>query len=217
MNIDNSTDQPVSMFDGIKTIPNAVTLVRLLCLPLFLWILFGLENQHLAAWVFGGIGATDWVDGYLARRLDQTSEFGKIFDPTVDRILFFVGIVALIIDGSVPVWFALIALTREVLVAAMMVIATFVFKMERFDVTWWGKTAAFLLMFTFPGFLMGRATCPLQTHSASPHGFSEFPASCSACTRPLRMFHLLFEEFAQASVLGDFVLATISVGESSYR
>ena len=161
MNIDNTTDQPVSMFDGIKTIPNAVTLVRLLCLPLFLWILFGLENQHLAAWVLGGIGATDWVDGYLARRLDQTSEFGKIFDPTVDRILFFVGIVALIIDGSVPLWFALIALIREVLVAAMMVIATFVFKMERFDVTWWGKTAAFLLMFTFPGFLMGESDMPI--------------------------------------------------------
>jgi cardiolipin synthase len=153
----------VSMFDGLFTIPNAVTLIRLLCLPVFLWVLFGLDNQHAAAWLLGSIGATDWVDGFLARRLNQTSEFGKIFDPTVDRLLFFVGIVALIIDGSAPLWFALIVLIREILVAAMMLVATFVFKMERFDVTWWGKTAAFLLMFTFPGFLMGESGMPIAS------------------------------------------------------
>ncbi len=153
----------VSMFDGLFTIPNAVTLIRLHCLPVFLWVLFGLDNQHAAAWLLGSIGATDWVDGFLARRLNQTSEFGKIFDPTVDRLLFFVGIVALIIDGSAPLWFALIVLIREILVAAMMLVATFVFKMERFDVTWWGKTAAFLLMFTFPGFLMGESGMPIAS------------------------------------------------------
>ena len=140
----------ISMFDGMVTIPNAVTLIRLLCLPIFLWVLFGLNNQHAAAWLLGSIGATDWVDGYLARRLNQTSEFGKIFDPTVDRLLFFVGVIALIIDGSVPLWFAVIVLGRELFVAAMMLVATFVFNMERFDVTWWGKTATFLLMLTFP-------------------------------------------------------------------
>lgn len=153
----------VSMFDGLLTIPNAVTLVRLLCLPVFLWVLFGLDNQHAAAWLLGSIGATDWVDGFLARRLNQTSEFGKIFDPTVDRLLFFVGIIALIIDGSAPLWFALIVLIREILVAAMMLVATFIFKMERFDVTWWGKTAAFLLMLTFPGFLMGASGMPIAS------------------------------------------------------
>ena len=151
----------ISMFDGMVTIPNAVTLIRLLCLPIFLWVLFGLNNQHAAAWLLGSIGATDWVDGYLARRLNQTSEFGKIFDPTVDRLLFFVGVIALIIDGSVPLWFALIVLGRELFVAAMMLVATFVFNMERFDVTWWGKTATFLLMLTFPGFLMGESGMPI--------------------------------------------------------
>ncbi|MBL6636011.1 MAG: CDP-alcohol phosphatidyltransferase family protein [Actinobacteria bacterium] len=151
----------ISMFDGMVTIPNAVTLIRLLCLPIFLWVLFGLNNQHAAAWLLGSIGATDWVDGYLARRLNQTSEFGKIFDPTVDRLLFFVGVIALIIDGSVPLWFAVIVLGRELFVAAMMLVATFVFNMERFDVTWWGKTATFLLMLTFPGFLMGESGMPI--------------------------------------------------------
>ena len=52
---------------------------------MFLYVLFGLENRAAAAWLLGALGATDWVDGYLARRLGQVSEFGKIFDPTVDR------------------------------------------------------------------------------------------------------------------------------------
>ncbi len=161
MNEESTHLTNVSMFDGLLTIPNAVTLVRFLCLPVFLWVLFGLDNQHAAAWLLGSIGATDWVDGFLARRLNQTSEFGKIFDPTVDRLLFFVGIIALIIDGSAPLWFALVVLIREAFVAVMMLVATFVFNMERFDVTWWGKTAAFLLMFTFPGFLMGESGMPI--------------------------------------------------------
>ena len=55
--------------------------------------------------MLGALGATDWVDGYLARRLNQVSEFGKVFDPTADRMLFIVAIVAIMIDGSMPIWF----------------------------------------------------------------------------------------------------------------
>ena len=150
-----------SMFDGVWTVPNLVTFIRLALLPVFCWVLFGLDDRHLAAWILGGLGATDWVDGYLARRLGQTSEFGKVFDPTVDRLLFLVGIIALIIDGSVPLWLAYGVLVREALVGATVVIATIAFSMERFDVTWWGKTATFLLMFAFPGFLMGESGMPI--------------------------------------------------------
>src|SRR5215212_6342193 len=74
------------------TAPNLFTLVRLCCIPLFLYLLFGLDHRAGAAWLLGGLGATDWVDGWLARRLHQTSEFGKVFDPTADRLLFIVGI-----------------------------------------------------------------------------------------------------------------------------
>ncbi len=155
------TGPPTGMFDGMWTVPNLVTLIRLAMLPVFCWVLFGLGDRHIAAWILGGLGATDWVDGYLARRLHQTSEFGKVFDPTVDRLLFFVGIIALIIDGSVPTWFAISVLAREVLVGATMLVATVWFSMERFDVTWWGKTATFLLMLTFPGFLMGSSDMPI--------------------------------------------------------
>ena len=90
------------MLDGIWSIPNAFTLARLLCLPIFLYLLFGRDNQAAAAWMLGALGATDWIDGYLARRLNQVSEFGKVFDPIADRMLFIVAIVAIMIDGSMP-------------------------------------------------------------------------------------------------------------------
>jgi cardiolipin synthase len=148
------------MFDGLWTVPNAFTLVRLLLLPVFLYVLFGLENRAAAAWMLGALGATDWVDGYLARRLGQVSEFGKVFDPTVDRLLFLVATTAIIVDGSMPVWFGVAVLAREVLVGLMMAVATVAFKMPRIDVTYWGKLATFLLMFSVPGFLMGNSTMP---------------------------------------------------------
>lgn len=145
------------LFDDLWTLPNLFTLVRLLCLPFFLYLLFPAENPAGAAWLLALLGSTDWVDGYIARRFDQESEFGKVFDPTVDRLFFFVSVIAIIIEGSIPLWFALAVLTREVLVGAVMAVATLFFKMERFAVTWWGKTATFLLMGAVPSFLLGSA------------------------------------------------------------
>lgn len=153
----HSSESDARLLDGIWTIPNLVTLIRLLCIPLFLYILFGRENRAAAGFLLGALGATDWVDGHLARRLGQVSDFGKMFDPTVDRLLFIVGITAILIDGSMPLWFGLALVVREVLVGSMMVIATFVFDMPRIDVTWLGKTATFLLMFAVPAFLIGNS------------------------------------------------------------
>jgi cardiolipin synthase len=150
-------EQQPGLFDNLWTVPNAFTLIRLLCLPVFLWLLFDQENRAGAAWMLVALGSTDWVDGYIARRFNQVSEFGKIFDPTVDRLFFFVSVIAIIIDGSIPLWFALAVLVREVAVGAMMVVATVFFGMERFDVTWWGKTATFLLMGAVPSFLIAQA------------------------------------------------------------
>ncbi|TVR27791.1 MAG: CDP-alcohol phosphatidyltransferase family protein [Ilumatobacter sp.] len=146
--------------DSIATIPNLVTLVRLLCLPIFLYLLFGVENRAAAAWTLGALGATDWVDGYLARRLGQVSEFGKKFDPTVDRLLFIVGLAAILVDGSMPVWFGVAVLVRELVVGGAVAVGTLVYGMERFDVTFLGKTATLLLMFAIPGFLLGASDFP---------------------------------------------------------
>jgi cardiolipin synthase len=151
---DTAVSSP-SMFQGMWTIPNLLTLVRLCCLPVFLYVLFGLEEPVAAALILGALSATDWVDGYLARRLGQVSEFGKVFDPTVDRLLFIVAITAVIIDDAIPIGFAIAVLAREILVGSMMVVATVVYKMPRIDVTYLGKLATALLMFAVPGFLIG--------------------------------------------------------------
>ena len=142
------------------TVPNLVTVVRLLCIPLFLWLLFARDNRVGAAWLLGGIGATDWVDGYIARRFDQVSELGKMLDPIADRLMFIVGIAAIIIDGSAPLWFCWAVVVREVVVGGTMVVCTLFFGMQRFDVTYWGKLATFLLMFAFPGFMLGETDFP---------------------------------------------------------
>jgi cardiolipin synthase len=83
-----------------------------------------------------------------------------MFDPTVDRLLFVVGITAIIIDGSAPLWFSIAVLAREIVVGGTIAFATLVYKMPRFDVTWSGKTATFLLMFAFPGFMLGNSDFP---------------------------------------------------------
>lgn len=145
------------IFDNLWTLPNLFTLLRLFCLPLFLWLLFAEDNPAGASWLLAALGGTDWVDGWLARRFDQTSEFGKVFDPTVDRLLFIVSATAIVIDGRIPLWFALAVLAREIVVGATMAVATLFFDMERFGVTWLGKTATFLLMGAIPSFLNASA------------------------------------------------------------
>ena len=141
----------------ILTWPNLVTTIRLLCIPLFVWLLFGREHRAAAAWLLAALGSTDWVDGWLARRFDQVSEVGKVLDPTVDRLLFLVGVPSLVIDGSVPWPVAVLALAREALVAvAALVLGAL--GARRIDVTKEGKTGTFLLMFAFPMFLGGEST-----------------------------------------------------------
>lgn len=145
---------------GVATWPNLITLLRLCCLPVFVWLLLGVDEPGYAALILGGLGATDWVDGWVARRFDQVSEFGKKFDPTADRILFIVALVAIMIDGSAPWWFCLLVLIREVVFGAVVAVLTVAFGMERFDVSYLGKWATFILMFVFPGFVMGESGIP---------------------------------------------------------
>ena len=140
----------------VLTIPNALSLGRLLCVPLFLWLLFGRDNRVGAAWLLAVLGATDWVDGWVARRFNQVSTVGKVLDPTADRVLLVVGIVAILVDGSVPAWVAVAAIVREVLVSAG-VLALAALGARRVDVQWAGKCGTFALMMAFPLFLVANA------------------------------------------------------------
>lgn len=143
--------------DRLFTAPNVITTVRLACIPLFLYLLFTRDSPGWAGFVLGTLGATDWIDGYVARRFGQTSNFGKMYDPTVDRLLMVVGIVAIIIDHKAPLWFAWLILVREVLVSAWVVLIT-ALGAKRMDVTWWGKCGTFANMGAFPAFLISHQT-----------------------------------------------------------
>ncbi len=148
---------PLFSRESVMTWPNFITLVRLLCIPVFVWLLFGREHRAAAAWLLGILGSTDWVDGWVARRFDQTSEFGRLFDPTVDRLMFLVAIPSIVIDGSMALWLAVAILAREVILAGIAI--TLQSKgIEAMDVTWEGKTGAFLLMFAIPMFLGAEST-----------------------------------------------------------
>jgi len=147
-------EQDEARLDRILTVPNALSLGRLACVPLFLWLLFGRENRTAAAWLLGGLGATDWVDGYIARHFNQVSNLGKILDPVADRVLLIVGMVAILIDGSVPPIIFWLAIAREVLVAGM-TLALGALGARRIDVSWAGKAGTFLTMVAFPLFLWG--------------------------------------------------------------
>ena len=141
----------------VLTLPNVITLVRLACLPVFLYLLFARENRAAAAWLLAALGATDWVDGYLARHMHQVSELGKILDPVADRLLFLVGAGGILVDGSVPVWFAVVVLVRETLVGGTTIVLGML-GARRIDVTWFGKAGTFMLMVAFPFFLASHST-----------------------------------------------------------
>jgi cardiolipin synthase (CMP-forming) len=139
--------------DRVLTIPNLVSVIRLLCIPLFLWLLFDRQERAASAFLLGGLGATDFVDGYVARHFNQVSTVGKVLDPTADRILLMVGVAAILVDGAVPAWIAWAALVREVLVAGAFVVLA-ALGARRIDVQWAGKAGTFGLMFAFPLFLI---------------------------------------------------------------
>jgi Phosphatidylglycerophosphate synthase len=152
--MDDSVPAP-SGSGRILTLPNAISAARLVCIPVFLWLLLGSDHPAVAAWLLAGLGATDWIDGYLARLLDQGSDLGKILDPTADRLLLLaatVGIVAVGVPAAVTV-FAVVVLAREALVAAA-TLALAVAGAKRIDVLWVGKAGTLAVMFSLPMLLL---------------------------------------------------------------
>jgi cardiolipin synthase len=140
------------------TVPNVISVVRLACVPLFVWLVAA-DHVLAAGLLAAGLGATDWVDGYIARHFDQGSELGKILDPAADRVLLVataIAVLALGLPTSVKVVVA-IMLIREVGIAAA-TIALALAGARRIDVVWAGKAGTLALMFSLPMFLGADAT-----------------------------------------------------------
>jgi cardiolipin synthase (CMP-forming) len=144
--------------DRILTVPNALTLARLVAVPVFLWLALRPHRRDLypAAFLLAGLGATDWLDGSIARHFHQVSTLGKVLDPMADRILLGAAAAAAIATGSLPLVIAIPALVREVVVSTGF-LAVAAAGGRRIDVQWAGKAGTFLLMFALPLFLAGHA------------------------------------------------------------
>ena len=140
----------------IITIPNLVSFVRLLTIPVFWWVLLVEDNVPVAAWIVFIVGWTDWIDGFLARRLDQVSEVGRVLDPVADRLLIASAVVGGLIGGVLPVWFGWGLIGREVLVAGLALYLA-VRGGGTIEVRWLGKAATFALYGAIPAFYLAAA------------------------------------------------------------
>jgi cardiolipin synthase len=145
--------------DRILSLPNVVTSVRILLVPVFVYLLVQPHHRDWfnAAVLLAALGATDWVDGQLARRLDQVTTLGKVLDPTADRVLLATAVIGILAVGAVPLSVAVIALAREGLVAVAAV-GLALAGARRIDVQIIGKAGAFGLMCAFPFFLAAHST-----------------------------------------------------------
>ena len=143
----------------ILTIPNLISVARLLLVPVFLWMLWKPDPARVgAAALLAVLGATDWVDGYIARHFNQGSELGKVLDPTADRVLLLAGAIALLHEDlstavNVVLWIVII---REVLIA-IATVSLAIAGARRIDVVWAGKAGTLALMFALPFFLLADA------------------------------------------------------------
>lgn len=139
----------------IATLPNAVTVTRLGLLPFYV-LLLGDGRVVAACFLLGVLGATDWVDGWLARRFNQVSTVGAVLDPVADRLVFFVGVGASLWFEHFPVVLGVLILIRECSIALLMVGGTML-GMSRFPVTRLGKMATFAILCAVPWITIGAA------------------------------------------------------------
>ena len=149
----SGASEPKGFWEDALTIPNAVSFVRLLGIPYFWYVLLGLERYGLAAFLIFLIASTDWIDGYLARRLDQVSELGKALDPLADRLMIGSAIIGGLIAGVLPLAIGVALLVREVVVGGAAIYLGLV-KRQQIAVRTLGKTATFLLYGAIPSFYL---------------------------------------------------------------
>ena len=137
------------------TVPNALSFLRLLGVPLFLWLLLGPRADGWALVVLMASGITDWLDGRLARALDQYSRLGELLDPLADRLYTVATLVAFVIRGIVPWWVLVLIIGRDVVVSAALPLLRRKGYLA-FPVLYIGKAATLNLLYAFPLLLLAQ-------------------------------------------------------------
>jgi cardiolipin synthase len=141
------------------TVPNALSFLRLLGVPLFLWLLLGPRADGWALVVLMASGITDWLDGRLARALDQYSRLGELLDPLADRLYTVATLVAFLIRGIVPWWVLVLIIGRDVVVSAALPLLRRKGYLA-FPVLYVGKAATLNLLYAFPLLLLAQMDWP---------------------------------------------------------
>ena len=138
----------------VVNVPNLLSFLRILLVPVFLWLL--LDQLFLAAIaVLAFAGLTDFLDGFLARKLNQTTKLGKMLDPVADRLYIFATLLALSATGYVPWWLAGLVILRDVLMLISLPLLASV-GYRSLPVHYLGKAGTFALLYSFPLLLMGK-------------------------------------------------------------
>jgi len=150
------------MSSSVISVPNALTFLRLLGIPLFIYLTLNLEADGWAIVVLAIGGATDYFDGKIARAWNQTSRLGELADPAIDRLYILAILVVFLIRHIIPVWMILIIVGRDIALALITVL------MNRkgippFTVTYLGKAATFNLMYAFPFILLAQSETAFGT------------------------------------------------------
>jgi cardiolipin synthase (CMP-forming) len=138
----------------VVTVPNALSVLRLLGVPLFLWLLLGPHADVAALVVLALSGVSDWADGVLARKLNQESRLGALLDPAVDRLYILASLVGLTLRHIIPWWLAAVIVGRDLVLALTLPL------LRRHGygpppVHYLGKAATFCLLYAFPLLLLG--------------------------------------------------------------
>jgi cardiolipin synthase len=139
--------------DRIWTVPNALSVLRLLGVPVFLWLLLGPHADVAALILLAVSGATDWADGVLARRWNQTSRLGALLDPAADRLYILATLVGLTLRHIIPAWLAAVIIGRDLLLGLTLP----VLRRSGYGpppVHYLGKAATLNLLYAFPLLLL---------------------------------------------------------------
>lgn len=145
--------------DRVLTVPNLISFARLAGVPVFLWLVLVPQADAWAVLLLVVAGASDWLDGWLARRLGQISRLGQLLDPIADRLYIAATLLGLALRGIVPWWLVLLLLGRDLL------LALFLPALKRrgqtgLPVHFLGKAATFTLLWGFPLILLGAGEGP---------------------------------------------------------
>ncbi|MBA3720708.1 MAG: CDP-alcohol phosphatidyltransferase family protein [Nocardioidaceae bacterium] len=140
--------------DRILTVPNLLSLLRLAGVPLFLWLVLGPEADGWALLLLLVAGFTDYLDGNLARRLNQTSSLGQVLDPVADRLYILAVVVGLVLRDIIPLWLAVLLPMRDVLLFSLVPFLR-TRGYSALPVHYLGKAATAALLYAFPLLLLG--------------------------------------------------------------